>query len=122
MENLCPRRAENGMPAELQPYMNEGGDIHDGRCIYCGSVTQEEFFKFVEDGGEVGPTDKSYKVYIHGHAKSVKFYFQHLDEAGQARFIELVNAGKMKIGYPGYFYTLPYFCARIPSSDANKAA
>lgn len=43
-----------------------------------------------------------------------KFYFQHLDDAGQDRFITLVNERKMKIGYPGHFYARPYFCTPVP--------
>ncbi len=31
---------------------------------------------------------------VHG-----KFYFQHLDEAGRGRFIELYNGKQMKLGY-----------------------
>ena len=33
-------------------------------CSYCGSISPEAFFAAVEAGAEVGPTDKSYKVYI----------------------------------------------------------
>jgi len=40
-----------------------------------------------------------------------KFYFQHLGVEGQQRFIDLLNAKKMKLGYPGHFYRLPFFCA-----------
>lgn len=39
-----------------------------------------------------------------------KFYFQHLSSEQRDRFIELINAKKVKIGYPGYFYRLPFFC------------
>lgn len=38
-----------------------------------------------------------------------KFYFQHLSADQRGRLIDLVNAGKIKFGYPGYFYVLPYF-------------
>jgi hypothetical protein len=48
-----------------------------------------------------------------------KFYFQHLDGAGQDRFIELVNAKKMNIGYPGHFYSRPFFCAPANSAAAE---
>lgn len=48
-----------------------------------------------------------------GATKHGKFYFQHLDEAGMNRFIELYNAKKIKLAYPGYFYVRPYFCAPV---------
>lgn len=38
-----------------------------------------------------------------------KFYFYHLDEEGQRRFIEMLNGGVLNIGYPGRFYRLPFF-------------
>jgi len=41
-----------------------------------------------------------------------KFYFQHLSEEQQKRFIEIYNDKKMKLKYPGYFYVRPFFCAR----------
>ena len=61
----------------------------------------------IEAGEEVGPTDKSYKIYIGtAHAKA---YFQHFNETQGRRFVELFNNGTMKIGMPGYFYVSPYF-------------
>lgn len=82
---------------------------HDHTCSYCGSLHPDKFLEAVELGHEVGPTDKSYKAYIgHPHPHS-KFYFQHLNEAQRAKFIELYNKDVMKIGYPGWFYTTPFF-------------
>lgn len=43
--------------------------------------------------------------------REAKFYFQHLDDAGMNRFIELLNAKTMKLAYPGHFYSRPYFIA-----------
>lgn len=42
-------------------------------------------------------------------ATVAKFYLQHLSEAQRDEFIDLVNNGQMKIGYPGRFYRLPFF-------------
>ena len=58
--------------------------------------------------GEAGP---------HLHEK---FYFQHLTQADRDRFIELHNAGKMNIAYPGHFYVMPYFCRPLPESNTTK--
>jgi hypothetical protein len=44
--------------------------------------------------------------------KGGKFYFQHLDEVGKHRFIELLNAKALNVGAPGHFYRLPFFCVR----------
>lgn len=41
-----------------------------------------------------------------------KFYFYHLSEEQQKRFIEIYNAAKMKLKTPGHFYALPFFCSR----------
>lgn len=142
-------------------------------CSYCGSISPDAFFAAIEAGGEIGPTDKSYKVYVEmpnprpdalrvvggsngadspgmgdyckrerdltdeerqiatacgwgtlrefetsdhwicfgpaGPVAHGKFYFQHLDQAGQDKFIELHNAKAIKIGYPGHFYVMPFF-------------
>lgn len=40
---------------------------------------------------------------------TTKFYYPHLSEDQMKEFVELYNSGRMKIGYPGYFYVLPYF-------------
>lgn len=48
----------------------------------------------------------------------LKFYFQHLDEAGARKFVDLLNAKKLNIGYPGHFYVRPYFC--VPASSSPR--
>lgn len=69
---------------------------------------------------EVGPTDKSYKVYVRnkggetfGGRHETKFYFQHLTPLQMQRFVELANAGQIAMGYPGHFYTLPFFIRKV---------
>ena len=111
-EFKCGRRMEGYPYAEALA----GPDFwrFDGTCNYCGSLSPVQFFKAIEDECEIGPTDKNYKVYIEGEkAPNVrgvdKFYFQHLSEDEQRHFIELLNLGKVKIGYPGHFYTKPFF-------------
>ena len=123
----CPRRAENGAlpgpngePPRFFPepdhwyeaharHLKSGSPLpYDRRtCSYCGSWHPDDLFEYVEAEGEVGPTDKSYKIYLASSPN--KFYFQHLDEAGKRRFIDLLNARKVKLGYPGYFYVKPFF-------------
>ena len=110
-EFMCGRRVE-GYPSKSFP----GPDYwrFDGTCDYCGSISPEQLFQAIEDGCEIGPTDKNYKVYVEGeNAPSVrgacKFYFQHLSETEQRKFIAFLNLGKIKIGYPGHFYVKPFF-------------
>lgn len=38
-----------------------------------------------------------------------KFYFQHFDEVQMQKFVDLYNENKLRFGYPGYFYVLPFF-------------
>lgn len=170
----CPRRAESGLHLENSPFKIAGADKDewrkDGTCSYCGSMNQDKFMEYLEAGSvTLGPTDKSYKVYVEGvpnpnagkpvirtsasgpkdyvpegkgwikvtplsrvtlphfakghsdgsyvkvepdgpHLFS-KFYFQHLSQDQMIRFVELLNAQKLNIGYPGHFYTKPFFIA-----------
>lgn len=47
-----------------------------------------------------------------GPFKHGKFYFQHLTPDERVKFVELLNQKKINIGYPGYFYQLPFFAVR----------
>lgn len=148
IEQICPRRSESvfGLRKEKADTWRE-----DDTCSYCGSVNPDTLMTRLEAGDiEIGPTDKSYKIYVHnaggaafkqtyrdcyeqprtGKAKEpkctgpddcshwvtreindTKFYFQHLSAEQRTKFIEIYNAKRMKIGYPGHFYVLPFFCA-----------
>jgi len=134
-KEYCPRSVENGggPDSTFKPPMN--GEMtwreDDGSCSYCGSVNPDVLMERLEAGTvEVGPTDKSYKIYLtpldgkefkqaYGDGEGnivvrdhpqAKFYFQHLSDEQQTRFIELLNEKKIVIGMPGHFYVLPYFC------------
>lgn len=101
VEFKCPRSNENPHGAGRASHWRD-----DHTCSYCGSLSEAELFAAIERGEELGPTDKSYKVYV-GSIR--KFYFQHLSDEGQLRFIELLNAQKIVIGIPGRFYVTPFF-------------
>lgn len=47
-----------------------------------------------------------------GPKKFGKFYFQHFTVDERKRFVDLLNAKAIKIGHPGHFYRLPFFCVR----------
>lgn len=63
----CPRRAESyAIMAREDTWKRGHGLIGQKRgCSYCGSMHPEDFLQAVRDGKEVGPTDKSYKAYLH---------------------------------------------------------
>lgn len=117
--DICPRASENGAVLEqFQPPFN--GEMvwrEDRTCSYCGSLNPDALMERLEAGDvELGPTDKSYKVYVRDltHRRSDgKFYFQHFSREQQRRFIELYNARKIKMAFPGHFYVLPFFCSAI---------
>ena len=118
----CPRL--QGSPMEDHDWEWCG----DGTCQACGSVSPRVFIEYVESGGEVGPTDKDYKVYLNGLRGKVKgapkFYFQHLfvDGVNQAvidKFVSLLNDGKVNIGEPGRFYVMPFFLQNVKPESAT---
>lgn len=57
-----------------------------------------------------------------GPTVTAKFYFQHLSDDEKTRFVDLLNAKKMKLAFPGHFYRMPFFCARVetPAAAAGK--
>ena len=125
MRHTCPRRAE------VQRDVVVDADTYDLRtfnqhavlgCSYCGSMDPDVVMEGLRTGGlTLGPTDKGYKVYIHepdasneyGTGDTIgKFYFQHTTLIQRLEFIRLHNAGTLKIGYPGHFYSPPFFTRR----------
>ena len=108
----CPRRGE--APSRL--VVNQATDYwrRDGTCSYCGSLRPSLLFEAIEAGARIDPTDKSWKAYVEGPEApktrgAAKVYFQHLSVADRKRFVDLLNSGGIKLGYPGRFYVLPFF-------------
>jgi len=50
-------------------------------------------------------------------APQTKFYFQALSPEQQTRFVELYNAKRLKLEFPGHFYRLPFFMRIIPPEE-----
>lgn len=111
---LCPRRCESLIP----PFAPEHDEWRvDGTCSWCGSIAPDKFMELARAGVELGPTDKTYKVYVDAAATARggrKFYFQHLSEEQRREFVELLRDGKLTIGFPGRFYVLPFFIRMGP--------
>lgn len=118
----CPRRAESFVRDDavdtwpVHDYSDAPGIINNSRrsCSYCRSLHPDDFMAAIRDGAEIGPTDKSYKAYVEwdGSPSRGKFYYQHLSEEQRREFVALLNDGTMRVGYPGYFYVLPFFAKR----------
>ena len=102
----CPRRKELG--SDLSMFNLPEKDIWRGdkTCSYCGSLHPEEALRLIEEGIEVDPTTKNYKLYI----GRKKFYFQHFSEEQMIKFVDLYNKKKIKFPdiFPG-FEVLPFF-------------
>lgn len=91
-------------------------------CSYCGSVDGDVFMRAIELWAQIVPTDKDDKVYVTAEIdddnadlaclQKATFLFHHLNEKQKERFLELYHAGRLNFGYPGVFFTLPYFFPR----------
>lgn len=142
---FCPRGPGPGTVFK-PPFNGEATWREDGTCSFCGSLNPDEFMRRLEAGDvEVGPTDKSYKVYVknvggaqfkqtyrdcpsdapkHGPDDCTHWVTREVGDTKfyfqhlspeQQRFIELYNERRMRIGYPGHFYVTPFFCAPGPA-------
>lgn len=84
-------------------------------CSFCGSLDPETLLDWMANGGTITPTDKTYKLYASFDGqREQKFYFHHLDQAQRTQFIAMYNLRDrpFRMGYPGFFYVLPYFVGR----------
>ena len=80
--------------------------------LYLDAVEGSELFKqSFRDSDSPRGDDPMQWVWTTREVKHAKFYFQHFSEAQCRRFIELLNAKKLNIGEPGYFYRRPFFIA-----------
>ncbi len=68
-KHTCPRRLNEFGPWERKEGLDEytGGRGLAGQprgCSFCGSLPPDDFLAMVKAGAEIGPTDKSYKLYV----------------------------------------------------------
>lgn len=120
-KHTCGYRVVQGRDDPASPFAGSGRDLDewraDGTCSYCGSLNPEALMARIEAGDiELVPTDKSYKVYVRNACgpdlAPTKFYFYHFTPDQQAWFIDMLNQRRVRLGFPGHFYVLPYFCQR----------
>ena len=112
---ICPRRQEVGADKPGHPF-KYGNEDHwrkddNNTCSWCGSMHPDDFMEIAKTGfsggGQLVPTDKSYKVYA--GLTHYKFYFMHLSEVQQIEFERLAREGLLNIASPGHFYVAPFF-------------
>lgn len=123
MREMGPWSREEGQDSWLDEPRRTGGAVPV--CSFCGSLHPGKFLELVAEGWLVGPTDKSYKAYLHQTSRDpegpvrAKFYFQHLSDEQQQQFVNLYNAGMVHFSAPGHFYVLPFFM-RIATPDPGS--
>lgn len=104
----CPRRIADGMADPGSMFKHAGVDLdtyqkRDGHkhCSYCGSLSGVEFLAAVEAGVEVGPTDKSYKLYMdlprNSTAPVVLSSTNRLDDPSYTRYEDLTVAQRKAV-------------------------
>lgn len=116
----CPRRIAEGHASDDSPLVLDGSNKDEWTdrsglvgqatgCSYCGSMPPQDFMDAVRDGKEIVPTDKPYKLYVHGNDDMrAKFYTHHLSPEESNEFYNLYVDGQMRVGYPGHFYAKLY--------------
>lgn len=144
----CPRGPGPGTPYKapfdgVATWREDGrcsycGSIKPERlfeCIEAGAeiTPTDKNYKIYVDSTEAAPLTMTYRNcpkdatctgpndcthWVTEPTSRGKFYFQHLDEAGMNRFIEMLNAKRMKFAYPGYFYVPPFFIRFGPAAQA----
>lgn len=142
---VCPRAVDDGRSM----FRFENRPAEDKTCDYCGSMMGDDFMARLEAGDILlGVTTKTYKVYVRNNGgapflgshrvdeahtadqsqwkwttverEQSKFYFQHLTGDQQKRFVELLNANRIKFDGGYRFNPLPYFVARDPEGVVGE--
>jgi ferredoxin len=67
--------------------------------------------KYFISNCDKGPVECAH--WVTREMQQTKFYFQHLSEQQQNRFIELVNTKKVRFSGDYGFYVLPFFCTKV---------
>ena len=126
MTQPCPRFARSILPG---PGFVPSWSAEDGRCTFCGSIQPDALFEAIVNDAEIYSANKNNKVFIRfvefdpdtGLRKAVDepeeiFQFEHFVVEERERFVQLLNAGDIRFGYPGYLLTQPYFVQKVNGS------
>lgn len=105
----CAPRTEAEKQAFQPPFNEDPRWCEDGTCSFCGGMRPSIALKAIREGAEVTPTDKNYKIYVEGlhlpGCPANKCYLNHFSESQAVEFVLLQKSGKMKLKYPGHFYS-----------------
>jgi hypothetical protein len=120
-----PNSPMRGAGQDLDRYLSRHGLVGQRTgCTYCGSLSPEAFLDAVKAGAEIGPTDKSYKLYVEKRGEwGGKFYTPHfeLDQPRAQEFYDLWLAGRVTWGYPGHPYVRLYLPGVTPAAATAAA-
>lgn len=78
-----------------------------------GGVEKQFFQSYRDCPPEIrcgGP--KECRHWVTRPTSECKFYFEHFSQEQCRKFIDLLNGGRLRVNYPGYFYTVPFFAKR----------
>lgn len=101
----CPRGPGPDTPFH-SPFNGEMEWRDDGTCSYCGSLNPDTLMERLEAGDiEVGPTDKSYKIYVRNN--------------GGQPFKQTYREG-CDMGKPGSSCTGPDDCAHWTTREVEQ--
>lgn len=84
---------------------NEGGEPF--KQTYRSGCPQSPCPDIVDAEGKIDVEKCTH--WVTREISTAKFYFQHLSQAQQHEFIDLLNAKRLKLDRPGFFYRLPFF-------------
>jgi hypothetical protein len=73
-----------------------------------GAGFRQSYRDCPRDSEDHGPDACSH--WVTRETSETKFYFQHLSREQKIHFVELLNAKRIHLAYPGHFYVLPFFC------------
>ena len=122
MTQPCPRFAH---PLPLFGFVPTWSD-EDGKCTFCGSIQPDTLFDVIMNGAELFSSGKNNKIFVRfvdydpdtGLTTNTKkaeeiFQFEHFVLEEQEKFVQLLNAGDIALGYPGYLIKQPYFVRKV---------
>ena len=102
----CPRRMNEPGGWRQQEGLDEWGQDGDvRRCTFCHSLHPDDFLDQLADGVTYTPGTSATQAKI-GDAT---FLYQHMDSEQMARFMDIMDSGKIVFGYPGYMPRRPFF-------------
>jgi len=83
-----------------------------------GDPFKQTYRNCPRDSACKGPNDCAH--WVTRPMQETKAYFQHFSKEQCLKFIDLLNAKKLRLGYPGHFYVRPFFIAKPQPPAAEE--